>query len=96
MRRKYDAEVRKGWSCLMMATVRAVLIVTRGRWWWQEWNFHAHTYLLPGDRAQLENEMSARGGVWICKPAASSCGRGIKLISKPKDIPESKKYIAQR
>lgn len=33
---------------------------------------------------------------WICKPAASSCGRGIKLIDRARDIPESKKYIVQK
>ena len=47
----------------------------------QEWTIHSHTFLLPADRHLLEAELSARG---------------IKLIDRAREIPESKKYIVQK
>lgn len=42
------------------------------------------TYILPEDfkKWNLDREMSNFKNMYILKPAASSCGRGIKMIGK--------------
>lgn len=42
------------------------------------------TYIFPEDykRFQLDREISNFKNMYIMKPAASSCGRGIKVIGK--------------
>lgn len=42
------------------------------------------TYILPEDykRWLLDREMSNFKSMYIMKPAASSCGRGIRVIGK--------------
>lgn len=42
------------------------------------------TYILPADykRWLLDREMSNFKSMYIMKPAASSCGRGIRVIGK--------------
>jgi tubulin polyglutamylase TTLL4 len=40
------------------------------------------SFVLPGDRIRLRAEMEREPhSVWIVKPPASSCGRGIRLVS---------------
>lgn len=73
------------------------------------YDFHPIGFILPGDKPYLlrhlqasaiESEANAtqEDNLWIMKPVASSCGKGIKLVS-PKDIlmiPKKKKVIIQK
>eukprot|EP01138_Halocafeteria_seosinensis_P003705 gb/GECG01003788.1/.p1 GENE.gb/GECG01003788.1/~~gb/GECG01003788.1/.p1 ORF type:complete len:1015 (+),score=117.37 gb/GECG01003788.1/:1-3045(+) len=48
----------------------------------EDYNVIPRTYLLPGDRGALKRELSQNPRcMWILKPVASSCGRGIRLVS---------------
>ena len=55
---------------------------------WQKFGKDFHitpmTYLLPEDydRFVRDREMEQGNALYILKPAASSCGRGIKVIGK--------------
>eukprot|EP01065_Artemidia_motanka_P004311 TRINITY_DN12059_c0_g1_i1.p1 TRINITY_DN12059_c0_g1~~TRINITY_DN12059_c0_g1_i1.p1 ORF type:complete len:1007 (+),score=239.48 TRINITY_DN12059_c0_g1_i1:55-3021(+) len=68
----------------------------------QAFGFCPQTFLLPHDATLLANEMEAgksadtRAPVFIVKPPASSCGRGIYLISHPSEIPREDSWICQR
>ena len=76
-----------------------------------EYSFHPESYVLPGENSSLER--SAKADVfynrtttskckryWIIKPVASSCGRGIRVISADKAYAISKnnerKMLVQR
>lgn len=63
----------------------------------------AKTYHLPGERNKLKSDMEANPrSLWILKPPASSCGRGIRVVSAAamglqSALPEPDKVcIAQR
>jgi len=65
------------------------------------YGFFPQTFLLPHDTTLLSNEIDAlrsegRSPVFIVKPPASSCGRGIHLISHPSEIPREDAWICQR
>lgn len=48
----------------------------------EDYDVIPRTYLLPGDRGALKRELSQNPRcMWILKPVASSCGRGIRLVS---------------
>ena len=49
-----------------------------------EYTFLPKTYVLPADATQLAAavERSPRDAIWIQKPPAGSCGRGIKLLRR--------------
>ncbi len=49
-----------------------------------QYNFVPITYLLPGDfqRFEMARENADKKDLWILKPAAAACGRGIKMIAK--------------
>ena len=56
-----------------------------------------HTFLLPHDASLLESEMRAcPGAVFIVKPPASSCGKGIYLINSLSDVPKTSPCLVQR
>jgi len=64
----------------------------------QEYAFSARTFFLPKERAKLKMQMDADPkSIWILKPAASSCGRGIKLVSglAGSKLPKKRKVLAQ-
>jgi tubulin polyglutamylase TTLL4 len=47
------------------------------------------TYLMPEDHARLSTEREADPkALWILKPVASCCGRGIKMISRTDSVPK--------
>ena len=52
---------------------------------------------LPSDVPQSASEAESTG-VWIMKPVASSCGRGIKLVTVKEilNLPKKKKVIVQK
>lgn len=48
----------------------------------EEYNVIPRTYLLPADRGSLKRDLTKNPRcMWILKPVASSCGRGIRLVS---------------
>ena len=47
-----------------------------------DFNIHAETMVMPMDRRKLSNLISVEPrALWIIKPASSSCGRGIRVVS---------------
>ena len=56
------------------------------------------TYMLPEDAKlfNLDRETNGNKMLWILKPAASSCGRGIKILNKKSPIPRRSGWIASR
>jgi len=63
-----------------------------------EYNFLPETYLLPADRSLWEMRVAAEpaGTLWISKPNNSSCGRGIKVISRIQELPSKRNCIVSR
>jgi tubulin polyglutamylase TTLL4 len=62
-------------------------------------DFHPDVLHLPVDRRMLDLKIKAdKKSIWIIKPQASSCGRGIRLISKDNldTIPPTKKAVIQK
>ena len=49
--------------------------------WPHHFNFHAKTFVLPEDRAELEKAMEKGNKAFIMKPPNWYCGIGIKLIN---------------
>ena len=59
----------------------------------EEFDISPMTYIMPDDYAKLAAERESDGKViWILKPVASSCGRGIKLITKGSKVPK-RQYV---
>ena len=55
------------------------------------------TFLLPDDMNRFKQEQESDNRLlWIMKPAASSCGRGIKVISSKTKIGKKGGYIISR
>jgi hypothetical protein len=53
------------------------------------YNFLPLSYVLPKDGPMLEikfRELEPTGALWIIKPIASSCGKGIRVVSKLREI----------
>ena len=46
-----------------------------------QFNFHAKTFVLPGDRGELERAMESGSRAFIMKPPNWYCGIGIKLVN---------------
>lgn len=74
-----------------------------------EFGFHPDGFSLPKDGGNLErclrndsasSRASKKGGnLWIVKPLASSCGRGIRVITAEKALAyakSNKKMLVQR
>lgn len=56
------------------------------------------TYIFPGDYNQflLDREAEDKDVLYILKPVASSCGRGIKVIGKKSKISRIDGYLASK
>ena len=56
------------------------------------------TYLFPEDyvRFQVDRENEAANCLYILKPVASSCGRGIKVVGKKTKINKKEGYLASK
>jgi len=52
------------------------------------------TYILPEDytRLTIEKDQDPKA-LWIMKPVASACGRGIKLIPRGGKIPKKSYFL---
>ena len=57
--------------------------------------FLPKSFLLPRDFDKYKKAARSRKNMFIMKPVASSCGRGIKLISKKDKIDRQKKCVIQ-
>lgn len=56
------------------------------------------TYIFPEDykRWQIDREINNFKHMYIMKPAASSCGRGIRVIGKKQNVGKRNGYIMSR
>ena len=61
-----------------------------------EYRLVPKTWILPEDyrRFQKEREDTEAPKLWILKPANSSCGRGIKILTKGSSIPKKGPHVA--
>jgi hypothetical protein len=59
------------------------------------YNFFPQSFILPRERSQYDIAAATlpSGTVWICKPCASSQGRGIYLIDNARDVPMDAPYV---
>jgi len=65
----------------------------------QEYDFFPDGFILPGEyHSWYRKAKGHKSWIWICKPLASSCGKGIKLIHKGNlnTIKPDKKCLMQR
>ena len=57
-----------------------------------EYNYMPETYIIPKDKdiflSKNENYQLNQNNIWLIKPVASSRGRGIRILTDIKDIPE--------
>lgn len=62
-----------------------------------EFDITPATYIFPDDYIRFKHEKAAEpNGIWIAKPAASSCGRGIRVYSSKHKIPKRSGYIISK
>jgi tubulin polyglutamylase TTLL4 len=57
----------------------------------EEYRIVPKTWILPEDYKRLNKEKEdcpEKNKLWILKPAASACGRGIKVINKSSTLPK--------
>lgn len=72
-------------------------------------DFHPESFVLPGDRVALHKQIKTeaiavsssekkRSSLWIIKPVAASCGKGIKVITAEQalSLPPKKTALVQR
>ena len=50
------------------------------------------TYMLPDDMKLFNLDRDTNGSkmLWILKPSASSCGKGIKILNKKTPVPKKR------
>ena len=50
------------------------------------------TYMLPEDMKLFNLDRDTNGSkmLWILKPSASSCGKGIKILNKKTPVPKKR------
>lgn len=60
-----------------------------------EFNFCPKTYLFPDDFRKLTMDREADGykHMYIMKPCASSCGRGIKVVGCKQEVKRKPGYV---
>ena len=54
------------------------------------------TYLFPEDYNRFEKDRENEDALYILKPVAQSCGRGIKVIGKKTKINKREGYLASK
>jgi tubulin polyglutamylase TTLL4 len=60
----------------------------------EEYDFCPRTYVFPNDADDFEAarlKVKDYSSLWIFKPSASSCGKGISIMTKDTPIPENKR-----
>ena len=61
-----------------------------------EYDFCPQTYIFPDDYKRFVQDRESDDSMFIMKPVASSCGRGIKVYPKAAHIPKKKGYLISR
>jgi hypothetical protein len=61
----------------------------------EDYNFCPKTYLFPEEHRKfcLDRETDNYKHMYIMKPSASSCGRGIKIIGSKQEVKKKNGYI---
>ena len=62
----------------------------------EDYNIVPKTWILPHDLRAFNEERKEHEGkhrLWILKPAASSCGRGIRLLGRHSALPKRGQYV---
>ncbi len=64
----------------------------------QDYNIAPTTYIFPEDYKRWLNEREMEGfkHMYIMKPTASSCGRGIKVIGKKQHVNKRSGYLVSK
>ena len=64
----------------------------------KEFNICPLTYIFPEDykKFQSDREAESKKILYILKPASSSCGKGIRVISKKTQVPKRSGYIVSK
>ena len=63
----------------------------------QQFTFLPRTFILPEQQAEVEQELRETGRPMIVKPPNYYCGIGIKMVSKPEQIPSRRgRLVVQR
>ena len=73
-------------------------IVRMKRQFAEVYNFCPKTYVLPDDFRSLitDREVDNYKHMYIMKPAALSCGRGIKIVSQKQEIKKKPGYVVSQ
>ena len=62
-----------------------------------DYNIAPLTYLLPDDYSRFIYELEEnKKALWILKPSASSCGRGIRILHRNSTIPKRGSNVISR
>ena len=62
----------------------------------QDYEICPKTYVIPEDYEVLQSTMETEKILWILKPAASSCGKGIKVVKSITDIPKKNRFVVSK
>jgi tubulin polyglutamylase TTLL4 len=62
----------------------------------KEYEICPKTYVIPEDYDLLEAQMEIKKKLWILKPAAASCGRGIKVINSISEVSKKNRYVVSK
>jgi len=86
------------WNIGRKDRLARTLLACKRRHGAEHFNFHPDVFHLPGERRMLELKIKADKSIFIIKPNASSCGRGIRLIHKDNlpSIDKKKSAIVQK
>ncbi len=61
------------------------------------YRFFPRTHVMPEDReAFLAAAARAPSALWIYKPCADSCGRGVRMLVDPERVPRARGHLVQR
>lgn len=58
-------------------------------------NFIPKAYQLPEEEKILKWKMKQKKEIWIVKPPADSCGKGIRLVTEPEDVLDSRLVLVE-
>lgn len=72
--------------------------LSRMRRIFQEYNFCPKTYLFPDDYRKfvMDREADSFKHMYIMKPSASSCGRGIKIVGCKQEVKRKPGYVVSQ
>lgn len=61
------------------------------------YNYVPESYILPNDGPQVSKRMKEAGEnvLWITKPISSSCGKGIRILSRANQLPTTRAVVCR-